>query len=345
MNRNLLLHFGVGWFLMLCGKMIKNWHSRFLNPFWYYLSEISFFFIKLNEKEYNKKAYLTSGNKEENIFACVQRNIGIIKMNFTERRRMDSSCEREINKSSIRKHPDHILLGRRSSQDNPELYAGIEVIRNPLVNNEQREIGSLSSPNILEQIIGPCSHPPYINIIIETNPAAFQKSAKRIEGTAITLVYAKISENEKTEKLGLLTVHPVYWREFRVRRNRTPQTPEQLHNPLQSMMYSHLMSVTLMFTSTHEGYLYHVPGHIRRQGKGVGVQKIATYPFTSPVKSIVLEPSLIHALTETGKYILQKFFLSAACFFCLLSWLFFCWLSCFFFIQFSPEPRKYRKKL
>ena len=265
-------------------------------------------------------------------------------MNFTERRRMDSSCEREINKSSIRKHPDHILLGRRSSQDNPELYAGIEVIRNPLVNNEQREIGSLSSPNILEQIIGPCSHPPYINIIIETNPAAFQKSSKRIEGTAITLVYAKISENEKTEKLGLLTVHPVYWREFRVRRNRTPQTPEQLHNPLQSMMYSHLMSVTLMFTSTHEGYLYHVPGHIRRQGKGVGVQKIATYPFTSPVKSIVLEPSLIHALTETGNYILKKCFLSAACFFvCFLT--VFCWFSCLFFLQFSPEPRKYRKNL
>ena len=269
-------------------------------------------------------------------------------MYFTERRRMDSSCEREINKSSIRKHPDHILLGRRSSEDNPELYAGIEVIRNPLVHKEQREIGSLSSPNILEQIIGPCSHPPCINIIIETNPAAFQKSAKRIEGTAITLVYAKISENEKTEKLGLLTVHPVYWREFRVRRNRTPQIPEQLHNPLQSMMYSHLMSVTLMFTSTHEGYLYHVPGHIRRQGKGVGVQKIATYPFTSPVKSIVLEPSLIHALTETGNYFLQNFFYVCCLFFCLLSCLFFSAFMPVFqyvFLQFSLEPQRHRKNL
>ena len=32
--------------------------------------------------------------------------------------------------------------------------------------------------------------------------------------------------------------------------------------------------------STYEGYLYHIPGHLRRVGKGVGVKKIGTYPFT-----------------------------------------------------------------
>ena len=65
-------------------------------------------------------------------------------------------------------------------------------------------------------------------------------------------------------------------------------------------MSSHLMSVSLMFASTHEGYLYHIPGHIRRAGRGVGVKKIGTYPFTSPVNNLVLEPSLVHALTDTG---------------------------------------------
>ena len=72
------------------------------------------------------------------------------------------------------------------------------------------------------------------------------------------------------------------------------------HNPLQSLMFSHLMSVSLMFTSVNEGYLYHIPGHVRRQGKGIGVTKIGTYPFTCPVLDLVLEPSLLHALTETG---------------------------------------------
>jgi hypothetical protein len=35
-------------------------------------------------------------------------------------------------------------------------------------------------------------------------------------------------------------------------------------------------------------------------GKGAGVQRIATYPFTSPLYDLVLEPCLLHALTETG---------------------------------------------
>ena len=46
-------------------------------------------------------------------------------------------------------------------------------------------------------------------------------------------------------------------------------------------------------------------GHLRRVGKGVGVKKIGTYPFTSPVRNIVLEPSLLHALTDTGTYLVK----------------------------------------
>jgi hypothetical protein len=55
------------------------------------------------------------------------------------------------------------------------------------------------------------------------------------------------------------------------------------------------------------GYLYHIPGHIRRAGKGVGVQRIATYPFTSPVIDLGLESCLLHALTETGNHQFCRF--------------------------------------
>merc|ERR1719209_1832330 len=62
------------------------------------------------------------------------------------------------------------------------------------------------------------------------------------------------------------------------------------------------MSLSLVAASVHEGYLFHLPGHLRRpgKGKGVGVARIATYPFTSPVIDLALEPSVLHALTETG---------------------------------------------
>ena len=49
------------------------------------------------------------------------------------------------------------------------------------------------------------------------------------------------------------------------------------------------------------GYIYHLPGHIRKPGRGLGVQRIATCPFTSAVGKIALESaSMMHAFTLTG---------------------------------------------
>ena len=49
------------------------------------------------------------------------------------------------------------------------------------------------------------------------------------------------------------------------------------------------------------GYIYHLPGHIRKPGRGLGVQRIATCPFTSAVGKITLEsPTMMHAFTLTG---------------------------------------------
>ena len=94
---------------------------------------------------------------------------------------------------------------------------------------------------------------------------------------------------------------PGYWREFRVRRsNPSPINPAGQH-PLQSLWHPHLMSLTMCFTSNHEGYIYHLPGHIRKPGRGLGVKRVALCPFTSPVGRIELEsPYLMHALTQTG---------------------------------------------
>ena len=61
------------------------------------------------------------------------------------------------------------------------------------------------------------------------------------------------------------------------------------------------MSLTMTFSSNNEGYIYHLPGHIRKPGRGLGVQRIATCPFTSAVGKIALEsPTMMHAFTLTG---------------------------------------------
>ena len=106
----------------------------------------------------------------------------------------------------------------------------------------------------------------------------------------------RLSKGEEAhEALKNLVLSPVYWREMKMREKRSPgvggneggglgTTP----NPLLSSNYHHLMSISLLFTSRNEGYLYHLPGHLRKPGRGCGVQRIATYPFTGPVSKVFL---------------------------------------------------------
>ena len=214
--------------------------------------------------------------------------------NITARRRTDSSCEREVSHGGIRKAPGHISLGLEDDND-----PGLEVIPVSLVERMEKEVGSVSTPRILEQMLGPCPTPPHMSVSVSVVASAWPAGTEEVQATTVTLVHAKIIEEERQhDRCQLLRVTPVYWREFRLRREKSETSGP--HNPLQSVMFSHLMSLSLMFTSVHEGYLYHIPGHIRKAGRGVGVQRIATYPFTCPVIDLVLEPSLLHALTETG---------------------------------------------
>ena len=226
--------------------------------------------------------------------------------NITARRRTDSSSERELGPGLIRRHPGHLTLGAGGSDTEEEGSGGdntVEVIPVPLVERAEKEVGCISTPRILEQQLGPCPTPPHMSVTVTWSGAG----VGNVVASPITLLYTKIIEEERQHDcLKLLRLSPVYWREFRIKRDKGEAGAGGVtssgapHNPLQSLMFSHLMSVSLMFTSVHEGYLYHIPGHVRRQGKGIGVTKIATYPFTCPVLDLVLEPSLLHALTETG---------------------------------------------
>jgi len=215
--------------------------------------------------------------------------------NVTARRRADSSSEREMERKEeteggIKKHPGHLVIGGSSSDEDENRLERVEVA---LVDREERDIGSLATPRLLEQVLGPQPCPE-----VTVNALGNWGSGHIAEAT--TLVQAKLPEKERRhERLHLLRLEPVYWREWRVRRGANNSHPAP-HSPLHSAWHSHLMSFSLVAASVHEGYLFHLPGHLRRPGKGVGVARIATYPFTSPVLDLVLEPSVLHALTETG---------------------------------------------
>ena len=216
--------------------------------------------------------------------------------NVTARRRADSSSEREVQRKEesvmggIKRHPGHLVIGGSSSDEEENRLERVEV---PLVDREERDIGSLATPRLLEQNLGPQACP-------EVTVTVLGDWASGHAGEATTLVQAKLPEQERRhERLHLLRLEPVYWREWRVRRGANNINPAP-HSPLHSAWHSHLMSFSLFAASVHEGYLFHLPGHLRRPGKGVGVARIATYPFTSPVLDLVMEPSVLHALTETG---------------------------------------------
>ena len=75
----------------------------------------------------------------------------------------------------------------------------------------------------------------------------------------MTLVHCKLLKSEEIrDSFKNLKMAPVYWREFRVRKSEamrghlSPCGPAANH-PLQSTWHSHLMSLTMTFSSTLEG--------------------------------------------------------------------------------------------
>eukprot|EP00095_Tigriopus_kingsejongensis_P008125 maker-scaffold256_size235750-snap-gene-0.9 protein:Tk08125 transcript:maker-scaffold256_size235750-snap-gene-0.9-mRNA-1 annotation:"hermansky-pudlak syndrome 3 protein" len=234
------------------------------------------------------------------------RNGATIK-NITQLRQQDSENGDDHLQGyvgNVRRHPSHVIL------NDPR----IPMVHLPEITTANREFASLiGTPRILEQSLGPCAPPLDRQTTIKYIHHHADPSARGgdFEAECVTLVHCRLTKSEEGHDLFKnLNVKPVFWKEFRVRKSvgatAAISTPGNgpafnvIQHPLQSMFHVHLMSITACFTSQNEGYLYHLPGHLRKAGKGCGIQRIATYPFTSPVGQIALEPTLLHALTETG---------------------------------------------
>ena len=142
----------------------------------------------------------------------------------------------------------------------------------------------------MEQILGPKAAPPLnangghsAEVIVKLVPTALTSDQDTmIEAEAVTLVHCRLyKQEEDRDRFKNLKLKPVYWREFRVKRsNPSPIHPNSSQHPLQSLWHPHLMSLTMVFTSNNEGYIYHLPGHIRKPGRGLGVKRVALCPFT-----------------------------------------------------------------
>lgn len=231
--------------------------------------------------------------------------------NITQSRQQDSEngeAHLEGYVGNVKLHPNHKFF------NDPNL----PMLHIPEIEAANREYNSLIyTPRILEETLGPCSAPAdrpttikYIHHHVDPGTRGGD-----FEAECVTLVHCRLNKAEEgRDHFKNLNIKPVFWREYRVRKslgatasistssNGSSLGPSinVIQHPLQSMFHVHLMSITTCFTSQNEGYLYHLPGHLRKPGKGCGIQRIATYPFTSPVGQIVLEPTLLHALTDSG---------------------------------------------
>ena len=211
--------------------------------------------------------------------------------NITMRRQQDSESPEtpmEGYVGNVKRHPNHFILGQQS----PEM----KIVHLPGIEETQKDVVSVvGTPRIMEQSLGPSAPPVHRPTAVK----CLMSNGGEFEAECVVLVHCKLLKTEEGhEAFKNLNIKPVYWREFRVKRSGGGSATPQ--HPLQSKEHMHLMSLTTCFTSATEGYLFHVPGHIRKAGKGCGVQRIATYPFTSPVGRTALEPTLMHALTDTG---------------------------------------------
>lgn len=176
---------------------------------------------------------------------------------------------------NVKRNPNHVFL--------PDALTSKNKIILPEVEKANRDFGAQSMPKIMEQIIGPKAAPPLmgngslsgLEVIVKLVPSTASNSDDAIiEAEAVTLVHCKMVKTEEDRDLFKnLKMSPVYWREFRVKKSeaKSPSSPSNFcSHPLQSMWHSHLMSMTMVFTSLMEAYIYHLPGHIRKPGRGLG---------------------------------------------------------------------------
>ena len=245
-----------------------------------------------------------SGSSDMNDVKVVD-GANTLKVNVTAKRQQDSEANDhhlEGFSGNVRRHPQHIIFD-----------SNLRKVCLPEVEKSNKELSSIGSPRIMEQMLGPISNassgPVGGEVIVKLVPTMLSAEQDfMVEAEAVTMVHCKLNRGED-EVFQNLVLKPVFWREFKMRQKgmaaASANSPilgqsSLASNPLHSKVHQHLMSLSLCFTSRNEGYLFHLPGHLRKAGKGCGVQRIATYPFTGPVTQIALEPTVLHALTATG---------------------------------------------
>ena len=176
----------------------------------------------------------------------------------------------------------------------------LKKISPPEIERANKDCMSTGLPRIMEQSLGPktlsvgigtCSTTTNDDVIVKLVPTIVSDESEFMaDAEAVGLVHCTlVASEEQHEVFDNLILKPVYWREFKLRQQKGAKaaafpalgarggmvslsgsmTPGMTHtsstttHPLQSPSYKHMMSLTMCFTSQSEGYLYHLPGHLR----------------------------------------------------------------------------------
>ena len=219
--------------------------------------------------------------------------------NVTIRRHQDSEMNEVVHLDgyvgNVKRHPQHVFFDTQSNgtHEQNDLQSAQPTLRKIHLSDIERankEHMIAGTPGIMEQKLGPTilsgglgsgyasSEDDVIVKLVPTTSSAEQDFM--IEAEAISLINCKLLPSEEEhEHFDNLILKPVYWSEFRLRQSKTSRSsasplgkrenmpfgskPSVQNHPLQSNFYQHMMSLTMCFTSQSEGYLYHLPGHLR----------------------------------------------------------------------------------
>ena len=197
---------------------------------------------------------------------------------------------------NVKRHPQHVFFDTNSNGNSSQTsyvngQNSIGKIHLSDIERANKEHMVTGTPGIMEQKLGPTALTGGLglgfastedDVIVKLVPTT--SSAEQdfmIEAEAISLIHCKLLPSEEEhEEFDNLILKPVYWSEFRLRQSKAARNsaspvgkkdnlifgggrPSVQNHPLQSNSYQHMMSLTMCFTSQSEGYLYHVPGHLR----------------------------------------------------------------------------------
>ena len=133
---------------------------------------------------------------------------------------------------NVKRHPGHAFIGADSSVSRivlPQIAEANRSLSVAAAADASRSSGSVTSPNIMDQTLGP-SPPPTerqttVKCLMNGGEAGHQGGQSRgFEAECATLVHCKLLKSEEDhESFRNLTVRPVYWKECKVRRRRNVQ--------------------------------------------------------------------------------------------------------------------------